>query len=76
MKIMAVRIEGWRDVPNFEGIYWINIKGIVKNSKDQIITPRDHNGIEMVELYGNGQRELIPISTLVLDAFPEIYKED
>lgn len=68
-------IKGWRPVPRYEGLYWINIKGHVKNSKDVIISTRIQGGVEVVELHGNGQREIIPISTLVLDAFPEIYKE-
>lgn len=73
---MAIRSKDWRPVPNFEGLYWINIKGVVMNSKNVIIASREHNGVKKVELYGNGQRELIPVSTLVLDVFPEIYKEE
>lgn len=66
----------WRPIPHYEGLYWVNSEGDVKNSKNIIISTRMQGGVKVVELHGNGQRDVVPVSTLILDVFPEIYKED
>ena len=66
----------WRAVKGFEGLYWANPHRDIRNSKHRILSKIKRNGIEFVELHGNGQREIIPVSTIMLDTFPEIFKEE
>lgn len=61
----------FRVIPGYQGKYSINRKGQVKNSKGNCLSTISVCGVEAVELYADGLRELKPISTLILEAFKE-----
>lgn len=57
----------WKDVPEYEGLYQINILGEVKSLKKNIILKQRicPGGYYMVDLYKNGKRKTIRIHQLL-----------
>lgn len=61
----------------YEGKYWINQSGEVKNFTGKTIKPIIlSGGVKAVDLYGDGLRERHLISVLLQDNFPELCKEE
>lgn len=63
-------------IQDFEGIYWINRQGQIKNAKGQILKQYDTNGMRTVTLYGSGLKQKYPVDLLILMNFPEEMKGD
>jgi len=61
----------FRVIPGYQGKYRISRSGEVLNSKGNHINAISVCGVEAVELYADGLRELKPISTLILETFKE-----
>lgn len=67
----------WRPIPGYEGYYWVNNFGRVKNSNGKLIARVDCGGGNLkVKLQANGQREERYLSTLMVEVFPELCEED
>lgn len=61
----------------YEGKYWINQSGDVKNFTGKTLKPIIlSGGVKAVDLYGDGLRERHLISVLLQDNFPELCKEE
>lgn len=61
----------------YEGKYWINQSGEVKNFTGKTLKPIIlSGGVKAVDLYGDGLRERHLISVLLQDNFPELCKEE
>ena len=61
----------------YEGKYWINQNGDVKNFAGKTLKPIIlSGGVKAIDLYGDGLRERHLISILLQDNFPELYKEE
>lgn len=61
----------------YEGKYWINQNGDVKNFTGKTLKPIIlSGGVKAVDLYGDGLRERHLISVLLQDNFPELCKEE
>lgn len=58
----------WTPIPGYDGVYFINQKGLVCNLDGHIIKPAPSKAGLRVELRRNGQREKI----LVLDLLSQI----
>lgn len=58
----------WTPIPGYDGVYFINRKGMVCNLDGHIIKPAPSKAGLRVELRRNGQREKI----LVLDLLSQI----
>lgn len=58
----------WTPIPGYDGVYFINRKGVVCNLDGHIIKPAPSKAGLRVELRRNGQREKI----LVLDLLSQI----
>lgn len=58
----------WTPIPGYDGVYFINRKGLVCNLDCHIIKPAPSKAGLRVELRKNGQREKI----LVLDLLKEV----
>lgn len=58
----------WTPIPEYDGVYFINRKGVVCNLDGHIIKPAPSKAGLRVELRRNGQREKI----LVLDLLSQI----
>ena len=67
----------WKAIKGFEGLYWINRNGEIKNRHGKILakTVLD-GGLQVVDLYGNGQRVRKPINMLLIEAYPEMFEEE
>lgn len=67
----------WRPIPNYEGFYWVSNMGQVKNANGKMLSRIDcGGGILKVKLQARGQRDEIYLSTLMVQVFPELMKED
>lgn len=69
-------MQDWKMVQDFEGIYWINRQGQIKNAKGQILKQYETNGMRIVTLYGSGLKQKYPVDLLILMNFPEEMKGD
>ena len=69
-------MEDWRMVKDFEGLYWINSIGQIKNKNGKVLKHYRVGGIESVTLYGSGLRQEYPINVLLARNFPEKYMEE
>lgn len=66
--------EVWKPIPGYEGYYWMNSKGQVKNSKGKYIAQTDcGGGLFKVKFQAKGQVEEKYVSTLKAELFPEIF---
>ena len=68
------KIEEWKPVKNFEGLYEVSnlgrIKSLYKNGKEKILKPMKHrDGYLVVNLYKNGKRKGCKVHRLVAQAF-------
>lgn len=69
--------ETWKPIPGYEGYYWLSTFGRVKNSNGKFIARVDCGGGNLkVKLQAKGQREERYLSTLMVEVFPEMFKED
>lgn len=67
----------WKMVKGYEGKYWLNQSGEVKNFTGKILKPIIlSGGVKAIDLYGDGLRERHLISVLLQDNFPELCKEE
>lgn len=57
--------SNWKIIPGYEGVYWIDRAGRVKNADGHVLqTAPSKEGLR-VELRKNGQRERILVSELI-----------
>lgn len=56
---------GWKEIPGYEGLYWINSRGLVVNSSGHILKSFSSKSGIMVELRKFGQREKVLIVDLL-----------
>lgn len=62
--------KSWVTVEGFEGYYWVNRRGQIKNKKGHILKPVDNgSGYLRVDLRKDGQREQLLIHRVVAQAF-------
>lgn len=67
----------WKMIKGYEGKYWLNPEGEVKNSRGLILKPIDlGHGMKAVDLYGNGLRTRKLITELLVENYPVRNKED
>lgn len=66
---MVYREVSMQSIPGFEGKYLICKEGIVVNNKGHLIKEIETMQGTSVELYHLGQREIIPIKTLLERTF-------
>lgn len=75
-----LKVEVWKDIPNFEGLYQVSNLGNVKslnriindrhkNIKGKLLKPNIANGYYKVVLSKNGKLKTIPIHKLVAQTF-------
>lgn len=57
----------WTPIPGYDGVYFINQKGLVCNLDGHIIKPAPSKAGLRVELRRNGQREKILVLDLLAD---------
>lgn len=62
----------WKMLKDFEGLYWINRQGQIKNAKGQILMEHEAGGVRSVILYGSGLRQKYPVDMLILMNFPDM----
>lgn len=61
----------WKEVPGYEGSYWVNTNGAIK-SKRKILTPiLDSGGYAQVTLYKDGSGKICLVHRIVAKAFIE-----
>lgn len=58
-------MQDWYPIPNYEGLYWINQKGQVRNKEGHILLQEMSKFGYKVELRKNGQREKLLVSDLL-----------
>lgn len=61
--------EIWKEVKDYEGLYWVSDQGHVKNRHNKILIPEIRNGYYSVDLRKNGKRKKTRIHRLVAQAF-------
>lgn len=67
----------WRPIVGYEGNYWIDSHGNIKNKQGKLLKPIDcGGGVKKIDLYGKGQRERKLVHTLVIEAFPEMFPDE
>ena len=66
----------WKPLKGYEGFYWINRKGDIKNSKGNLLHKSSISGNARVELRCRGLRESKLVLTLLIENFPEDYKNE
>jgi hypothetical protein len=66
----------WKPLKGYEGFYWINRKGDIKNSKGNLLHKSNVYGNSRVELRCRGLRESKLVLTLLIENFPEDYKNE
>ena len=70
------KVEVWKDINNYTGIYKISTLGRVKNNKNKILSQCKQNaGYMLVHLYKNKKRRAYTVHRLVALAFLENLKE-
>lgn len=63
-------------IKGYEGSYWIDPYGNIKNKKGKILKPIDlGGGVKAIDLYGQGLRERKLISVLLAETYPELFNE-
>lgn len=62
-------------IKGYEGSYWIDPFGNVKNKHGRILKPVDlGGGVKAIDLYGNGLRERKLIRVLQCETYPELFE--
>ena len=61
--------EIWKEIKDYEGLYWISNLGHVKNRHNKILIPEIRNGYYSVSLCKYGKKHNIRIHRLVAEAF-------
>jgi len=62
-------MEIWKEIKDYEGLYWVSNLGQVKNKKGKILIPEIRSGYYSVNLCKNGKRVHFRIHRLVAEAF-------
>lgn len=62
-------MEKWKEVKDYEGLYWVSNLGHVKNKHGRILKPEIRTGYYSVNLCKNGKRTHFRIHRLVAEAF-------
>lgn len=57
--------RNWYPIPGYEGLYWINCKGHIRNTDGHILSQEPSKFGCKVELRKNGQREKLLVSELI-----------
>ena len=58
-------MQSWYPIPNYEGLYWINQKGQVRNKEGHILLQEMSKFGYKIELRKNGQREKLLVADLI-----------
>ena len=66
----------WRMVRDYEGLYWINPDGQVKNARGVILKPHKVGNTDTVILFGQGIRQEYSIDLLLALSYPEKYTKE
>ena len=61
--------EIWKEITEYEGLYWVSNLGHVKNKYDKILIPEIRSGYYSVDLCKNGKHKKHRIHRLVAEAF-------
>ena len=61
--------EIWKEIKDYEGLYWVSNLGHVKNKHNKILVPEIRNSYYSVNLSKNGVRTHKRIHRLVAEAF-------
>lgn len=70
------KMSEYRMIKGYEGRYWIDQQGHIKNRHGRLLSTLDlGGGVRAIDLYGQGVRDRKLINVLLLEAFPEINKE-
>ncbi len=68
--------DEWRMVEGYEGKYWINPFGLIRNQHGKILSPIDlGGGVKAIDLYGEGLRERYLVKALLVENYPELFEE-
>lgn len=69
--------DKFRMIKGYEGSYWIDPFGNVKNKKGKVLKPIDlGGGVKAIDLYGQGLRDRKLITVLLMETFPELFEND
>lgn len=69
-------MEEWTVMKGYEGVYWITKKGEIRNARHKKLQPFfNPEGVKLIELRNNGQREIVPVDYLVYSTFGGIDNE-
>lgn len=60
-------------VKDYEGLYWIDPEGHVKNAKGVILKSHKVGGVDAVYLFGQGIKQECSIDFLLAMCYPEKY---
>lgn len=61
--------EIWKEVKDYEGLYWVSDQGRVKNRHNRILKPEIRQGYYSVDLMKKSERKKCRIHRLVAQAF-------
>lgn len=68
---------GFKMMKGYEGKYWINQNGDVKNFAGKTLKPIIlSGGVKAIDLYGDGLRERHLIGVLLQENYPELYSKE
>lgn len=59
----------WVPLKGYEGVYWINTTGSVRNAKGHVLKPIQTKDGDKVELRINGVRDQIYVDQLIYNTF-------
>ena len=62
-------MEKWKEIKDYEGLYWISDQGQVKNRHGRILIPEIRNGYYSVDLCKDGKRKKHRVHRLAAEAF-------
>lgn len=61
---------GWNSIKGYEGLYWVNRKGQIKNSSGRILKPFDNGtGYSRVTLMKEGVKSNVLVHRIVAETF-------
>lgn len=66
----------YRMIPGYEGLYWLDRFGNIKNRHGRQLKPIDlGGGVKAIDLYGKGMRDRKLIKVLLVETYPELFED-